>query len=197
MISSKLVPRILTDEQKQRQHHISYDLLNKAERYLTGSLQVMKRGVIFFSFPFLWFCFAFVCLFCFLFLFWGFFLMNYIYTIRKQNTRTYNGKIFFFFITTEKNHACLDHSSKTKLACFFDHRRIVLNKLTTVNQNIRLKVLKGREEPGKWIFFYDSIPVHVVLGVQAIMAEKSITKMDYPSYSPDLAFWDFWLFSKL
>ena len=43
-ISTKLVPRILTHDQKKLRLYISSDLL-ATQRYLIGSLLVMKRGV--------------------------------------------------------------------------------------------------------------------------------------------------------
>jgi hypothetical protein len=39
--------------------------------------------------------------------------------------------------------------------------------------------------------------VSFMLRVHEFLAKKSITKMDHPSYSPDLAPCDFWLFPKL
>jgi hypothetical protein len=36
-----------------------------------------------------------------------------------------------------------------------------------------------------------------VLSVKHLLAKKSITEMEYPLYSPDLAPDDFWLFSEI
>ena len=43
----------------------------------------------------------------------------------------------------------------------------------------------------------DSAPAHDALRVREFLAKNSTTKMDHPSYSPDLALCDFWLFPKL
>jgi hypothetical protein len=44
---------------------------------------------------------------------------------------------------------------------------------------------------------FDNGPPRDALGVREFLAKKSITKMDTPSYSPDLAPCDFGLFQKL
>jgi transposase len=40
--------------------------------------------------------------------------------------------------------------------------------------------------PDKWILHYDNAPAHDVLRVCEFLAKKSITKLEYPPYSPDL-----------
>jgi hypothetical protein len=44
---------------------------------------------------------------------------------------------------------------------------------------------------------FKSSPTHDALSVPDFLAKKSITKMDHPPYSPDLAPSDFYLFPKL
>jgi hypothetical protein len=39
--------------------------------------------------------------------------------------------------------------------------------------------------------------VHDALRVREFLAKNSITKMDHPPYSPDLALCEFWLFPKI
>jgi hypothetical protein len=51
--------------------------------------------------------------------------------------------------------------------------------------------------PDKWNLHLDNTPAHDMVRVCKILAKKSITKMDHPSYSLDLALCDFWLFPKL
>ena len=51
--------------------------------------------------------------------------------------------------------------------------------------------------PDKWILHHDNAPAHDVLRVCKFLAKNSITKMDHPPYSSDLAPCDFWLFPKL
>jgi histone-lysine N-methyltransferase SETMAR len=77
----------------------------------------------------------------------------------------------------------------------------------TVNQQCYLEVLTSLREsvrrkrpelwPDKWILYHDNDPAYDALRVREFMAKKSITKMDHPPYSPDLAPCDFWLFPKL
>jgi hypothetical protein len=77
----------------------------------------------------------------------------------------------------------------------------------TVNQQCYLEVLtslwgivrRKRSElwPDKWILHHDNSPAYDALRFREFLANKSITKMDHPPYSHDLAPWDFWLFPKL
>jgi histone-lysine N-methyltransferase SETMAR len=76
-----------------------------------------------------------------------------------------------------------------------------------VNQQCYLEVLTRlrdsvwRKKPELWhdklILHYDNTPAHDELRVHEFVAKKSITKMDHPPYSPDLAPCNFWLFPKL
>jgi len=100
---------------------------------------------------------------------------------------------------------------KTMNVCFFDHKGVVhfefIAQGKTVNHQCYLEVLTRLWEsvrrkgpglwPGKLILHPDSAPAHDVLRVHKFLAKNSITKMDHPPYSPDLALCDFWLFPKL
>ena len=100
---------------------------------------------------------------------------------------------------------------KTMLVCFFDHKRIVhyefIAQGQTVNQQCYLEVLTRlresvwRKRHGfwsyKWIIHHDIAPAHDALRFRKFLSKNSITKMDHPPYSPDLAPCDFWLFPKL
>jgi hypothetical protein len=46
-------------------------------------------------------------------------------------------------------------------------------------------------------FLHDKAPAHKELSVKQFMAQKSITEMEHPLYSPDLALNDLWLFPKI
>jgi len=97
------------------------------------------------------------------------------------------------------------------LVCFFDRTGIVHYEFTaqgqTVNQQCypevlpRLRESARRKRPGlwpdKWILHHDNVPAHDALRVREFLAKNSITKMDPPPYSTDLAPCDFWLFPKL
>jgi len=108
--------------------------------------------------------------------------------------------------------ACISRSQvKTMLVCFFDHKGIVHYEITaqgqTVNHQCYLEVLTRLREsvwrkrpglwPDKWILHHDNALAHDALRVREFLAKNSITKMDNPPYSPDLAPCDFWLFPKL
>jgi len=100
---------------------------------------------------------------------------------------------------------------KNMLVGFFDHKRIVHYEFIAqgqkVNQQCYLEVLTRLGEsfrtkrpgiwPDKWILHHDNAPAHDALRFREFLAKNSITKMDNPPYSPDLAPCDFWLFQKL
>jgi hypothetical protein len=92
-----------------------------------------------------------------------------------------------------KKHACLAR-------CFFDHNGIVHYEFIvqgqTVNKQCYLDVLTRIREsvrrkrtelwPDKWVLHHDNAPALDVLRVREFLANKSITNMDQPPYSPDL-----------
>jgi len=51
--------------------------------------------------------------------------------------------------------------------------------------------------PNDWILHNDNAPAHKALSVKQFVAQKFITEMEHPLYSPDLALNDFWLFPKI
>jgi hypothetical protein len=48
-----------------------------------------------------------------------------------------------------------------------------------------------------WIFRHHIAPAHKELSVKQFLAKKSITEMKYPSFFPDLAQNDLWLFTEI
>jgi hypothetical protein len=50
--------------------------------------------------------------------------------------------------------------------------------------------------PNDWILHQDNAPAHEALSVQQFLAQKLITEMENPPYTPDLVMNDFWLFKK-
>jgi transposase len=58
-----------------------------------------------------------------------------------------------------------------------------------------------RKRPELWkngfILHQDNVPAHTALSVKQFLAEKQIAVLEHPPYSPDLAPWDFFLFSKV
>jgi histone-lysine N-methyltransferase SETMAR len=75
-----------------------------------------------------------------------------------------------------------------------------------VNQQCYLEVMTRlrdcvrRKRPGLWPdkgnLHHDNAPANDALRVREFLAKNSITKMDHPPYSPDLAPCDCWLFPK-
>jgi len=100
---------------------------------------------------------------------------------------------------------------KTMLVCFFDHKGIHHYEFIAQGQRVnqqcylemltRLRATVRRKRPGawpdKWILHHDNAPAHDALWFREFLAKNSITKMDHPTYSPDLAPYDFWLVPKL
>ena len=130
-------------------------------------------------------------------------------TIRKQNDRACSGK---HRIHLGKKKAPMSQSQvRPMFVCFFDYKGIVhyefIAQGQTINQQCYLEVLTWLREsvrtkrprlwPNMWILHHDSAPAHDALGVCEFLAKNSITKMDHPPYSPDLAPCNFWLFPKL
>jgi histone-lysine N-methyltransferase SETMAR len=48
-----------------------------------------------------------------------------------------------------------------------------------------------------WILLHENAPAHKALSVKYFLAQKLITEMEHPPYSPDLALNDFWLFPNI
>jgi hypothetical protein len=76
-----------------------------------------------------------------------------------------------------------------------------------VNQTYYVKILKRIHQavhrkrpelwPSDWILHHDNAPAQKALSVKQFLAQKSITEMKHPSYYPDLAANDFWLFPEI
>jgi histone-lysine N-methyltransferase SETMAR len=50
---------------------------------------------------------------------------------------------------------------------------------------------------GSWILHHDNAPAHNVLSVKTFLAKHKIPLLEHPSYSPNLAPCDFFLFPKI
>lgn len=100
---------------------------------------------------------------------------------------------------------------KTMLICFFDKTGIVHREFIPQGQTVTsvfyIEVLKRlcqrvsrvRPELAKngWVLHHDNAPAHTSLKVQQFLTSRNITTLSHPPYSPDLAPLDFWLFPKL
>jgi len=77
----------------------------------------------------------------------------------------------------------------------------------TVNKQYYIEVLTKlfervrRKRPelwrNGWILYQDNAPAHNSLFVKQFLANKNITVLEYPPYSPDLALCDIYLFPKI
>lgn len=100
---------------------------------------------------------------------------------------------------------------KAMLIVFFDRKGVILEHWVpegqTVNQNyykfvletLRERIRKKRPEFWKngFILHQDNAPAHSALSVKQFLAQKNITLLEHPPYSPDLAPCDFYLFPKV
>jgi len=63
----------------------------------------------------------------------------------------------------------------------------------------RLRDAGRRKRPGKWLFnswflFHDNAPAHLSILVKHFLAKYNMTTLEHPTYSPDLAATDLYLF---
>jgi hypothetical protein len=72
---------------------------------------------------------------------------------------------------------------------------VLFGSADKVMESVRGKRLKLW--PDKWILHHNNDPANDALRFREYLAKKSITKMDQPPCSPDLAHCGFWLFPKL
>ena len=93
---------------------------------------------------------------------------------------------------------------------FFDSRGILRKEFVppgqTVNHSFYKDVLERlrkrvqrvrRGIADDWVLQHNNAPAHTALSIREFMANKNIPVLPHPSYSPDLAPCDFYLFPKL
>jgi hypothetical protein len=126
-------------------------------------------------------------------------------TARRQNDRACSGKHRIHLgrknadvLVAGQDHACVFRRSQEDE---FIAQGQTVNQQCNLEVPTRLResVQRKRPElwPDKWILQHDNAPAHDALRGREFLAKNSITKMDHPPYSPDLAPCDFWLFSKV
>jgi hypothetical protein len=100
---------------------------------------------------------------------------------------------------------------KAILIIFFDIKGIFhfefIPQGQTANQAYRVEILKQLHEaicrkrpefwPSGWVLHHDNAPAHKALSMKQFLAHRSITEMEHPLSSPDLAQNDFWLSPKI
>ncbi|XP_067930695.1 protein GVQW3-like [Watersipora subatra] len=109
--------------------------------------------------------------------------------------------------------ARMSHSNvKTLLLTFFDIRGVVHSEFLphsqTVNHHVyKIILIKLRDSirrkrrdlwlSGDWYLHHDNAPAHTSLMVRQYLAKNEVSVLNHPSYSPDLAPCDFYLFPKI
>jgi histone-lysine N-methyltransferase SETMAR len=112
----------------------------------------------------------------------------------------------------QPNKACMSNSQVKKVIITFFYIKCsghfeFIPQDQKVNQAYYVEILKRLCEavhrkgpelwPSDWILQYKSAPGHKALYVKQFLAQKSITEMKHPPYSPDLAPNDFWMFPEI
>jgi transposase len=70
-----------------------------------------------------------------------------------------------------------------------------LDVLTRLRKSVRRK--RPQKWKNDWALHHDNAPSHTAMAVQQFLAKNNILIVPRPSYSPDLAPSDFWLFPML
>jgi len=175
-ISAKIVPRILTHDQKQRRLHISSDLLRNAEtfdRVITGDEtwcfqydpETKRQSMQ-----------------------WKTQNSPRTKKARMSRSQVKTMLVCFFDHKGIVQYEFIAQGQTVNQQCY-------LEGLTRLRESFRWK--RPGLWPDKWILHHDSAPAHDALRVSEFLAKNSITKMDNPPYSPGLVPCDFWLFPKL
>jgi hypothetical protein len=94
-----------------------------------------------------------------------------------------------------RSHRTNENIEKARNIMHSDRRLSIRAMAVLLNLD---KQWKGPELcPCDWFLYHDNAPAHKVLSVRQFLAQKSITEMENPPFSPYLALNDFWLFPKI
>ena len=101
---------------------------------------------------------------------------------------------------------------KTMLVIFFDWQGVIHREFVPEGETINAVYYKGvmerllnrirRVRPGMcessdWILLHENAPSHNFTIVKQFLAQRKVTVLDHPPYSPDLAPADYFLFQKV
>jgi len=129
-------------------------------------------------------------------------------TTPRQNAKVWSGTLQTLPVPRKRESA----NPKSNRCSFvlFDSQGIVHKEFVppgqTVNQTFYREVLErftkmvARVLPGiarPWILHHDNAPCNTAVSINKFLAEKSITVVPQPPYSPDLSPCDFFLFLRL
>jgi [histone H3]-lysine36 N-dimethyltransferase SETMAR len=180
-VCAKMVPRLLTPEQKECRMNISADILESIERDPNFLERVVTCDET-----------------------W---IFQYDPETKRQSMHWKSKN------SPRMKKARMSKSRfKAMLIVFFDIKGVIhiewvpegctvnqyyyIQVLTTLRERVRRKRPELWEE-NSWILHQDNAPAHNALSVKQFLAKHSITLMEHPPYSPDLAPCDFFLFPKI
>ena len=180
-ICAKMVPKLLNDDQKERRVQVCEDIIERLETEPNLLAKVITGDES-----------------------WVF---EYDPEIKRQSCEWKSPG-------SPRPQKARQSRSKIKLLliAFFDIRGIVhaefLPQGQTVNQHVYKEILRRlfrsvREKrrdlwlDSSWMLHHDNAPAHNARSIRQFLAEKNVTVLDQPPYSPDLAPCDFFLFPKL
>ena len=112
----------------------------------------------------------------------------------------------------ERESRLQESNVKTLLIVFFDNKRIIRKEFVPAGQTINAafyqavlnrflhRIRRFRPElhrTGICMLLHDNAPAHSAIRVRQLLAQKMVTVLDQPPYSPDLVLADFFLFPRL
>ena len=164
-ISSNIVPRILTCEQKQHRLHISSDLLRNAE--------MCDRALT---------CDETWCFQCepetkWQSMQWKTQNSPQPKTVHMSRSQVKTMLVCFFDHKGIVHYELISQGQMVNQQCY-------LEVLTSLRECVQRK--RHGLWPDKWILHHDNAPAQDTLRVCEFLAKNSFTKMDHPPYSPDL-----------
>jgi len=109
--------------------------------------------------------------------------------LRFQKSRVKN-MLVIFFDWQGVIHKEFDPEGETVNAVYY---KGVMERLLNRIRRVRL----GMCEPGDWFLLHDNAPSHNATIVKQFLAQRKMTVLDHPPYSPDLAPADCFLFPKV
>lgn len=111
-----------------------------------------------------------------------------------------------------KKYRCQKSKVKTMLIAFFDNDGIIHQEFVPVGQTVNAafyeevltrllrrirRVRPQLSRTGQWVLLNDNAPAHSAIRVRQFLAQRGVTVLDHPPYSPDLAPADFFLFPRM
>lgn len=180
-ICAKMVPRLLTDDQKTRRMTVCQDVLEQLavngkllESVITGDESWVfqydpetKRQSLQWKTP-------------------G--------SPRPTKARMSKSKVKTMLIVFFDHRGIVHHEFVPEGATVNQHfYKEVLQRLISRVRRVRHDLWETKS----WMLHHDNAPAHSAISVKQFLAEKQVAMLEHPPYSPDLAPCDFWLFPKL